>query len=206
MYLSPDIDANTELRKSRILIVDDEPTLRFGFAYALTDKDTVADTAAGGQEALSRLEGSDYDAVVLDLRMPEVDGLAVIENMRAKGDFTPVILCSAFMTLHSALMAIRNQVVDFLMKPVKPADLRIAVSLALGGDTSPLAEALAAVRAADLDKAISILRENGAGHGDSETAWLKLLTTFQRLGCNVQATEFELDASLLDHLVVKARH
>ena len=195
----PDPDGSVR----RILIVDDEPTLRFGFAYALTDEATVTDTASNGSEALELMEGASYDAVVLDLRMPEVDGLAVIERMRSRGDRTPVILCSAFINLHSVILAIRNQVVDFLMKPVKPMELRKALAGALGNDSTRLGKALSAVRRDDFEDAMGILGPFAPDMGESEKAWLQVLASLRENHSNVKEAASRLDDSLINNLVVQ---
>ncbi|BCX50227.1 chemotaxis protein cheY [Haloferula helveola] len=203
MYRLPDNPRAEERSGKRILVVDDEPTLRLGFAYALTNENTVAETAANGAEALDRLHEKQYDAVVLDLRMPEVDGLSVIQRMRSEGIKTPVVLCSAFITLHSALIAIQNQVVDFLMKPVRPRDLRQAVAAVLGMDESPLGVALAAARESGLDDAIRTLEGREPTPGTSEHAWLRVLTTLREHQGDPGGAESELTDRLLDLLAFR---
>lgn len=203
MFRSLDIQSNPDRRGRRILIVDDEPTLRFGLAYALADDSTVVDTASNGAEALERFGKFSYDAVVLDLRMPEVDGLAVIEKMRSEGLHTPVILCSSFMTLHSALPAIMHQVADFLMKPVSPQELRKAVAAALGNDRSLLGKALSAVRRSQYDEAIDTLEACQVIAGESEKAWLKVLRSLRTHHFDVRTAESELENPLIEFLVVQ---
>lgn len=184
----------------RILIVDDEPTLRFGFAYALTGEDMESDTASNGAEALNFLAQNSYDAVVMDLRMPDLDGLAVIRKMRAGGDRTPVILCSAFITLETVLSAISEQVADFLMKPVKPQQLRDAVGMVFGDDNSCIGHALAAVRRGDYREAIGILEADR--NTPDEDAWLRVLVALRDNRFDVQMAEAELDVPLVGMLVV----
>src|SRR5688500_5983859 len=121
MSPSPDSGAVPPPVRYKVLVVDDEPTLRLGFSYALSDHDT--DTAANGTEALEKLESGPYDLAILDLWMPDVDGLRVIETLRRHGNLLPVVLCSAVITPSAALRAITGQVVDFLLKPVRPAEL-----------------------------------------------------------------------------------
>ncbi|WP_193213887.1 response regulator [Luteolibacter marinus] len=143
-----------------MLVVDDEPTLRLGFSYALADHET--DTASGGQEALNKLEQGDYDIVVLDLRMPEVDGLQVIEALRGRGDDLPVVLCSAAVTPAAALRAIGGKVVDFLLKPVCPAELRGVIEYVLQPSGDPLSLAMREARTGRLDEALAYLDDGPA--------------------------------------------
>ncbi|MEX1049518.1 MAG: response regulator, partial [Akkermansiaceae bacterium] len=121
MFPWPD-SGDAEAPKLRVLVVDDEPTLRLGFAYALSNKTTVVETAASGQQALDRLASETFDVVVLDLRMPGLDGVGVIKALRNEGSEIPVILCSAALNSSAALREIRHGVVDFLLKPVRPVD------------------------------------------------------------------------------------
>lgn len=160
--------------KLKVLIVDDEPTLRLGFAYALSNKTTVVETASNGRQALQRLSNVTFDIVILDLRMPELDGTAVIYELRLQGSEIPIVLCSAAMTSNAALHAIRQGVVDFLLKPVCPADLRDVIQYVLnpGGQTLP--RALQAARDRRLGDAIQIL-ETEALPTRQATAWLNVL-------------------------------
>jgi DNA-binding response OmpR family regulator len=184
----------------RILVVDDEPTLRLGFAYALTTEATTADTASNGVEALEQLERKDYDALLLDLRMPELDGLSVIERMREEGNTTPVILCSAFMTLRTTLEAIRCQVVDFLIKPVKPSDLREVIAAVFSTDTSPLGRALDAARGGRLEEAVRLLEATGPEAGSIPATWLEVLRPLAAGRPDLEALEAALPSNLLERL------
>jgi CheY-like chemotaxis protein len=136
-------------RRHRVLVVDDEPTLRLGFSYALAEHET--DTAGSGREALAMIEKTAYDVMILDLRMPEIDGLQVIEILRRQQVPLPVVLCSAALTPAAALRAITGNVVDFLLKPVRPAELRGVIAQVLHPDGDPLAEALREVRCGRLE-------------------------------------------------------
>lgn len=124
MFRSPEMKSAQNHKTLRVLIVDDEPTLRLGFAYALCDQLTSVQVAANGREALEQIAIANFDVMILDLRMPELDGLGVIRALRSQGNTLPIILCSAALPPNAALTAIRHRVVDFLLKPVRPADLR----------------------------------------------------------------------------------
>jgi len=148
--------------KLKVLIVDDEPTLRLGFAYALTNKSTVVETAANGRQALERIEAVGFDIMILDLRMPEIDGLGVIKTLRESGNPIPIVLCSAALTPGAALCAIRHGVVDFLLKPVRPVDLRQVMDFVLRPEKRPLPLAMRAARNARFDEAIRILEDDSS--------------------------------------------
>jgi CheY-like chemotaxis protein len=183
----PDTKAAGSAVRYRVLVVDDEPTLRLGFSYALSDHDT--DTAANGSEALLKLENSNYDIVILDLRMPDIDGLRVIESLRRHGNFLPVVLCSAVITPSAALRAITGQVVDFLLKPVRPAELRGVVRHVLAPGNDPFSQAMARARAGRHDEAISLLKEAEVDSPRVQ-AWLGILRAIRNGSLEGEAAAF----------------
>jgi CheY-like chemotaxis protein len=184
MSQSPDTRAAV---RYRVLVVDDEPTLRLGFSYALSDHET--DTAANGTEALAKLENSDYDVVILDLRMPDIDGLRVIESLRRHGNFLPVVLCSAVITPSAALRAITGQVVDFLLKPVRPAELRGVVKHVLAPADDPFSQAMARARAGRYEEAIPLLQE-AEMENPRIKAWLGILRAIRNGSLEGEAAAF----------------
>lgn len=109
---------------TRILVVDDEPTLRLGFSFALATENYDVETAADGLTGLETLSDSHFDAMLLDLRMPQMDGLQTLAEIRSNGNSIPVILCSAHITPTSAITALELGCFDFLAKPVNPLELR----------------------------------------------------------------------------------
>ncbi|HEY1120787.1 MAG TPA: response regulator [Haloferula sp.] len=198
--MSPSLD--TAARRFKVLVVDDEPTLRLGFSYALADHET--DTAAGGREALIKIEAHTYDVVILDLRMPDIDGLQVIEMLRRQDNPLPVVLCSAALTPSSALRAITGNVVDFLLKPVRPMELRGVIEHVLrpGGDI--LSQALAKARTGHLNQAIHHL-ESVADPGPRATVWTSVLRAIRLGGLEGEAAAFaKLEREGLDQLAFRS--
>mgnify|MGYP002740341832 CR=1 FL=1 len=76
----------------RILVAEDEKNLNRLIVSRLTEEHYSVDACFDGGEAMAYLESAEYDAVVLDIMMPVMDGLAVLKKMRAKGMSTPVLL------------------------------------------------------------------------------------------------------------------
>lgn len=173
MFQSPDNRKIKESEKLRVLVVDDEPTLRLGFAYALSSRGTEVETAATGRLALERMTEVSFDIMILDLRMPELDGSGVIETLRNQGNPIPIILCSAVINPRAALRAIRHGVVDFLLKPVRPMELREAVRSVIRPDGRPLQSALKAARSQRVGEAIQIL-ESVRNQDKQMTYWLSV--------------------------------
>lgn len=186
MSPSPDSGAPRAPARYKVLVVDDEPTLRLGFSYALSDHET--DTAANGAEALVKLESGTYDVAILDLRMPDIDGLRVIETLRRHGNFLPVVLCSAVITPSAALRAITGQVVDFLLKPVRPAELRGVVRHIMTPLDDPFARAMARAREGRHD--LAILDLEAMDQEPRVRAWLGILRALRTGSLEAEAAAF----------------
>ena len=102
----------------RLVLADDHPLYRRGLAWALTSSgryEVVAEADNGG-EALEAIRDQRPDLVVLDVRMPELDGLEVLHEMRATGDETPVVLLSAFDEAQIVLAGMIEGATTFLNK------------------------------------------------------------------------------------------
>jgi DNA-binding NtrC family response regulator len=109
---------------ARILIVDDEPKLGVLVAEALELDGHEPVRAGGGSEALAKLAPGRFDVVVTDLRMPEVDGLAVLRAARALPAPPEVVLMTAFATAESAVAAMKAGAADYIVKPFAMDELR----------------------------------------------------------------------------------
>ena len=103
---------------ARLLIVDDDAALRAGIAETLGDLGHVAEQVADGLAALDRLSRPGIDAVLLDLRMPGLDGLAVLRALRERGAMPPVAVLTAVPTAANTIEAMRLGAVDHLAKPI----------------------------------------------------------------------------------------
>ena len=114
-----------------ILIVDDEPGVRFVLEKTLAAEGYQLDSAAGGAEAIRKLDDAEYDVLLLDLKMMPVDGLQVINALRAKGSDAAVIIITAHSTIESAVEALRLGAFDYLFKPASPDVIRQRVREAI---------------------------------------------------------------------------
>ena len=101
----------------RILIAEDQPQLNRSLKRALTAAGWSVDSVLDGQEALLYLDGADYDAVVLDIMMPKVDGLTVLRTLRARGSAVPVLLLTARDTVSDRVNGLDAGADDYLIKP-----------------------------------------------------------------------------------------
>ena len=101
----------------RVLIVEDEPTLRAQLRSALQEAGYVIDEAADGQQAWALGDVEDFDAVVLDLGLPILDGLTVLQRWRQAGRSMPVLILTARDHWHDKVAGIDAGADDYLTKP-----------------------------------------------------------------------------------------
>jgi len=103
--------------QARILIVDDEPAVANALCRALSFERYEVASAHDGQEALERLGGTAYEAVILDVAMPRVDGLEVCRRLRQGGDRTPVLMLTARGEIDDRVAGLDAGADDYLVKP-----------------------------------------------------------------------------------------
>jgi DNA-binding response OmpR family regulator len=119
------------MRKPKILITDDERNIRLMLRTALEDDDYEIGEASNGQEALDAIELTSPDVVILDLNMPVLDGMTVLERLRSKNGSTrkpKVVVLTAYGSIPAAVKATRLGAVDFIEKPVTPEELRETIN------------------------------------------------------------------------------
>lgn len=104
----------------RILVVDDDRVFRLSTAALLEGEGHEVEDAADAKEAAAWLDRARFDLMVLDLRMPRLDGIALAEVLRTRGEGVPILMISGFGTVDSAVRALHSGVDDFLTKPVEP--------------------------------------------------------------------------------------
>jgi DNA-binding response OmpR family regulator len=125
----------------RSLVVDDEERIRFILREALERAGHIVATAASGEEALDILRDTSFDVAVVDLNLGgQVDGLKVLEAIRWRWPATAVLILTGQGSLDSAIAAIREDVDDYLLKPVRPRRVRQAVQRALEKRSSAMGE------------------------------------------------------------------
>jgi two-component system, OmpR family, response regulator MprA len=136
-----------------ILVVDDEPAVRESLRRALELEGYTVELAADGEEALRRLAAQPSpDAVVLDVLMPGVDGLAVCRRLRREGSMVPILMLTARAEVDSRVAGLDAGADDYLPKPFALAELLARIRALLrrsGNGASP--EADSALRFADIE-------------------------------------------------------
>lgn len=116
--------------KADILIVDDEDTFRRVLAHELEARGHSVATAATGEEALDRIRDGSYHMVLLDVRLPGIDGLAVLEALREQAPLTQVIMLTGHGALDTAIRAMKLGAYDYLTKPLQLDELEAVLQKA----------------------------------------------------------------------------
>jgi DNA-binding NtrC family response regulator len=172
---------------ARLLIVDDDPAIRLVVEDRFRALGYQVESAKDGVEALEKIDAFEPDVVLLDLRMPKMDGLAVLEALAPRASRPQVIVITAHGSIEAAVQAVKRGASDFISKPFEPAHLQHLVRKTLEarglerrveqletevserhslvrGQSTGMAEALSvARRAAASDATVLLLGESGCG-------------------------------------------
>jgi len=119
------------MEKTPVLIVDDEKNIRMTLSQALEALDLEVETAMNGEEALTKLGEKSFGLMLLDLRMPGMDGMEVLREVREARPDIKVIIITAYGTIESATEAMKLGAVDFIQKPFTPKEIRELVTSVL---------------------------------------------------------------------------
>jgi CheY-like chemotaxis protein len=118
----------------KLLIIDDEPHIRQMMRLTLEAAGYQVDAATDGQAGLDRFgDGHEYDAVLLDQRMPGLDGLETLQQIKKRAPGACVVMVTAYASIELAVDAMRLGATDFLRKPMTPETLRSATAAAVAG-------------------------------------------------------------------------
>jgi DNA-binding NtrC family response regulator len=120
--------------KKNILIIDDEKNIRFTLKQTLESLELNIEDAINGEEALKKIREKKYNLLLLDLKMPGIDGMDVLRIVAEKWPDIKIIIITAHGTIDSAVEAMKLGAVDFLQKPFAPAAIRELVSNVLERD------------------------------------------------------------------------
>src|SRR5579862_4526608 len=112
---------------SRVLVIDDDASLRFTLEAVLSDAGLVVEACDGGASGLAAFELHGADVVLTDLAMPEMDGMQVLERMRASDPSVPLLMLTAHGSERVAVAAMKAGAFDYIPKPFDPDELVLAV-------------------------------------------------------------------------------
>jgi DNA-binding response OmpR family regulator len=111
----------------RILVVEDEPQLNKLIANKLKNNHYTVDSCLRGDDAESYLAGAEYDALILDIMLPGKNGLALLRDLRERGDITPVLLLTAKDSVQDRVSGLDAGADDYLVKPFSSEELMARV-------------------------------------------------------------------------------
>jgi DNA-binding NtrC family response regulator len=117
--------------KLSILIVDDEQVVRDSLHHWFTEEGYELAVADSASEALAKLAASEFDLVIADIRMPGMDGIELLEKIRAEQLDTSVIVMTGYASVDTAVRALKHGAFDYITKPFDPDDLSVVVRNAL---------------------------------------------------------------------------
>ena len=141
-YLYDTMEAKEGDAGMRLLFAEDERDLNDIVCQKLRKEGYTVDACFDGAEALEFLAVADYDAVILDIMMPVMDGYAVLKQLRAEGRMTPVLFLSARDSIEDRVLGLDSGANDYLIKPFSFAELmariRTMIRLSKGSQTSLL--------------------------------------------------------------------
>ncbi len=107
----------------KLLVLDDEPIVGRRLAPALGKLDCTVETFVDPKEVLERINQQDFDIVITDIRMDEVNGIEILEKVLARSPRTRVIMITGYATMEVAREALAKGAFDFIAKPFKPREL-----------------------------------------------------------------------------------
>lgn len=145
----------------RVLVVDDSDRIRESVAAMLRDEGYVVDTACDGKDGLIHLRTTEYDVVVLDVMMPEIDGFEVVRRAREKNVQAAVLLLTARDAVDDRVRGLRSGADDYLVKPFASAELLARVAALVRRRHANVRQI---IRIADLevDTSVRVVRRAGA--------------------------------------------
>lgn len=124
------------MKNARILLVDDETVFANNMSKLLNRRGYQVTAVNSGDAALQALMNNSFDVMVLDLKMPGMDGIAVLHEMRKLGLFTEVLVLTGHGSIDTALEAIQLGAYDYLTKPCEIAELVSKIEAALERKTT----------------------------------------------------------------------
>ena len=118
------------MEKKRLLIIDDEENMRHMLTAMLKNFGYTVEAAADGRKGLSVMDEADFDFVLCDIKMPNMDGMAFLEEARKRKGETTIIMMSAYGSIETAVAAMKNGAYDYISKPFKADEVQMTLKKA----------------------------------------------------------------------------
>jgi DNA-binding NtrC family response regulator len=141
----------------KVLVVDDEEIVRLSLMRTLAGQNCNVEAARGGEEALEKMQKEPADVVLMDLRMPGMEGLAALKTIKERWPETEVVIITGYPSVYTAREAVRLGAFDYLAKPVDPDKVLAVANGAMARRLAPLHG------------------EKGGQDKDSQKGWAKYL-------------------------------
>ena len=194
-------------RKRRILVVDDEKNIRLTVQHSLIAADYEVDTASNGAEGLERFHDGHYDLILMDLRMPQMNGIEMLREIREHDKRIAAIVITAYLTIDTLLEAFSLGVSDYIRKPFSPNDIREMVRRVLARESldtrGPVAETVPTLEHArkalaeqDLPRALELAKRAVVRDSNNPDS-MAFLGILEHLNGDVQAAEQSFHEALL---------
>jgi two-component system NtrC family response regulator len=119
------------MSKRKILIVDDDASIRKVLGFILKEAGYEVRATGSAADAISTIGGERPDLVLTDIKMPEMDGIALLNEIKRKDESIPVIILTAFGSVETAVEAMKRGAVDYLTKPISRDELKLTVKKSL---------------------------------------------------------------------------
>jgi DNA-binding NtrC family response regulator len=131
------VDEAVPTRARSVLVIDDEESLRHALGRALRREGYLVETAATGREGVDRFANGTFDAVLTDVRLPDLSGLDVLAFCTETRPDVPVVVMTGYGTIESAMEAMRRGARDFVRKPFRNEDVLRVLSTTLAETRGP---------------------------------------------------------------------
>ena len=118
------------MNKASVLIVDDELKIRRILQIMLENENYKTEQAKDGLEALGKMETMDFDLIITDMKMPNMSGIELLEQIQKKDKTVPVIIMTAYGTIQTAVEAMKKGAYDYILKPFDLEEMKITVDKA----------------------------------------------------------------------------
>lgn len=125
---------------SKILIVEDDVAFCTMLKTFLQKKEYEVSTAFSGNEAILQIQETVFDIILTDVRLPDIDGITLLETIRDKSAYTQVVVMTGYAEINMAVNAIKQGAFDYISKPFNPDTILEIIEKALQVDTTPIQE------------------------------------------------------------------
>ena len=142
----------------RVLVIEDDEKIQAFVSKGLRQDGHTVDTASSGTEGLMCWETNRYDAVVLDIMLPVLNGIAILKQMRSKGDLTPVLVLSAKADVDDRVSGLESGADDYMIKPFSFSELSARLHAITRRTQAPSQKGKSATTLSICDVSIDLLR------------------------------------------------